>query len=54
MLYACVERFDARGGRGNILGWDGEGIRFGHRGNHGRIVEVATVAKSPVLTRLHY
>jgi hypothetical protein len=24
MLYACVERFDVMGGRGNILGWDGE------------------------------
>jgi hypothetical protein len=24
MLYACVERFDVIGGRGNILGWDGE------------------------------
>jgi hypothetical protein len=24
MLYACVERFDEMGGRGNILGWDGE------------------------------
>jgi hypothetical protein len=24
MLHACVERFDVMGGRGNILGWDGE------------------------------
>jgi hypothetical protein len=24
MLYACVERFDVMGGRGNILGWVGE------------------------------
>jgi hypothetical protein len=24
MLHACVERFDVIGGRGNILGWDGE------------------------------
>jgi hypothetical protein len=24
MFYACVERFDVMGGRGNILGWDGE------------------------------
>jgi hypothetical protein len=24
MLHACVERFDMMGGRGNILGWDGE------------------------------
>jgi hypothetical protein len=24
MLYACVERFDVIGGRGNILGWDGK------------------------------
>jgi hypothetical protein len=24
MLYACVERFDVMGVRGNILGWDGE------------------------------
>jgi hypothetical protein len=34
MLYACVERFDVMGGRGNILGWDGEvnttqGVKFG-------------------------
>jgi hypothetical protein len=24
MFYACVERFDVMGGRGNILGWEGE------------------------------
>jgi hypothetical protein len=24
MLHACVERFNVMGGRGNILGWDGE------------------------------
>jgi hypothetical protein len=24
MLHACVKRFDVIGGRGNILGWDGE------------------------------
>jgi hypothetical protein len=24
MLHAYVERFDVMGGRGNILGWDGE------------------------------
>jgi hypothetical protein len=24
MLHACVERFDVMGGRGNILGWEGE------------------------------
>jgi hypothetical protein len=24
MLHACVKRFDVMGGRGNILGWDGE------------------------------
>jgi hypothetical protein len=24
MFHACVERFDVLGGRGNILGWDGE------------------------------
>jgi hypothetical protein len=24
MLHACVERFDVIGGRGNILGWNGE------------------------------
>jgi hypothetical protein len=24
MLHVCVERFDVMGGRGNILGWDGE------------------------------
>jgi hypothetical protein len=24
MLYACVERFDVMGGRGNILGWEEE------------------------------
>jgi hypothetical protein len=24
MLHACVGRFDVMGGRGNILGWDGE------------------------------
>jgi hypothetical protein len=24
MLHACVERFDVMGGRGNILGCDGE------------------------------
>jgi hypothetical protein len=24
MLYVCVEKFDVMGGRGNILGWDGE------------------------------
>jgi hypothetical protein len=24
MFYACVERFDVIGVRGNILGWDGE------------------------------
>jgi hypothetical protein len=24
MLHASVERFDVMGGRGNILGWDGE------------------------------
>jgi hypothetical protein len=24
MFHACVKRFDVIGGRGNILGWDGE------------------------------
>jgi hypothetical protein len=24
MLHACVKRFDVMGGRGNILGWEGE------------------------------
>jgi hypothetical protein len=24
MIHACVERFDVMGGRGNILGWEGE------------------------------
>jgi hypothetical protein len=24
MFHACIERFDVMGGRGNILGWDGE------------------------------
>jgi hypothetical protein len=24
MLHACVKRYDVMGGRGNILGWDGE------------------------------
>jgi hypothetical protein len=24
MLHACLDRFDVMGGRGNILGWDGE------------------------------
>jgi hypothetical protein len=24
MLHAYVKRFDVMGGRGNILGWDGE------------------------------
>jgi hypothetical protein len=24
MLHAFVERFDVMGGRGNILGWEGE------------------------------
>jgi hypothetical protein len=24
MFHVCVERFDVMGGRGNILGWDGE------------------------------
>ena len=28
------------------------GLRFGHSGSHGRLVELATVAKSPVLARL--